>query len=486
MRLRGRLLLSYLLLLGITLAIITGVLLLFLFNQPPSATDAYERLGAIGRDVVQQAGLADQPRLRELRELLANLPLIAQDNEVRILIVDVTDQTVSYDTANQFQSGTRVPLEPESFTLPIYLRRSFAPRSEPIFGRFQDVDGSIWFYAGITATARGQQNNAIILAESRGQQTPQAAWQRFRETLAAPLCQSALIGIIIAMLLAGVITRNITRSLTEFGRAAAAVAKGRYDQRVTERGAPEIRAVAAAFNRMTTEVQNNQQAQKDFVANVSHDLKTPLTSIQGYSQAIMDGAAKDTTAAARIIYEESGRLNRMVTQLTDLARLQAGRLSMHIASVDFSQLVQVVAERVKIIAQEKQITLHVQTPNLPALAGDGDRLAQVVTNLLSNALKYTPQGGTVWVEVAPQSNSLVLKVRDTGIGIPTDELPRVFERFYQVDKTRGPRRGSGLGLAITQEIVQAHGGSITVTSPGKGQGSTFTVALPLKPAPPSA
>jgi signal transduction histidine kinase len=400
---------------------------------------------------------------------------------VRILVVNVEDQTVSYDTANQFQQGQNVRLETEAFTLPIYLRRSFAPRSEPLFGRFRDADGSTWLYAGITAAARGQQqNNAIILAEPRGFQSPQTVWRSFRETLAAPLCQSALVGIIIAMLLAGFITRNITRSLQEFGRAAAAVAKGKYDQRVTERGAPEIRAVAAAFNRMTTEVQNNQQAQKDFVANVSHDLKTPLTSIQGYSQAIMDGAAKDTAAAARIIYEESGRLNRMVTQLTDLARLQAGRLALHIAPVNLSQLVQAVAERLNIIAQEKQITLHVETPPLSPLNGDGDRLAQVVTNLISNALKYTPQGGTVWVSISTQAESITFTVRDSGIGIAAEELGRVFERFYQVDKTRGPRRGTGLGLAITQEIVQAHGGSITVSSPGKGQGSTFTVTLPLK------
>ncbi len=243
-------------------------------------------------------------------------------------------------------------------------------------------------------------------------------------------------------------------------------------------GPPEVRAVAEAFNDMSAQVQAANQAQQDFLANVSHDLKTPLTSIQGYSQAIIDGAAPDPVVAAKIIHEEAGRLNRMVVELTDLARLQAGRLSMRWSPVEIGQLTAAIAERLKIMARDKQIALQVDTHPMPEITGDGDRLAQVLTNLISNAIKYTPAGGHIWVSTRTANGGVQVIVRDDGVGIPADELPRVFERFYQVDKARGPQRGTGLGLAIAAEIVQAHGGKLTAASDGENRGSTFVLWLP--------
>jgi signal transduction histidine kinase len=229
---------------------------------------------------------------------------------------------------------------------------------------------------------------------------------------------------------------------------------------------------------MSTEVRASQDTQRDFLVNVSHDLKTPLTSIQGYSQAIMEGAADDPAQAAAIIYEEAGRLNRMVVELTDLARLQNGQLSMQMHPLDISPIVQAVAQRIDIVAQKKGLSLSVESPSMPHVNGDGDRLAQVITNLVSNAVKYTPPGGRIHVNTQVNNGGVELVVQDSGIGIPKEDLPRIFERFYQVDKARGPRRGTGLGLAIVQEIVQAHAGTVSVTSAGAGKGSTFTVWLP--------
>jgi signal transduction histidine kinase len=229
---------------------------------------------------------------------------------------------------------------------------------------------------------------------------------------------------------------------------------------------------------MADEVQSEQQAQQEFLANVSHDLKTPLTSIQGYSQAIIDGAASNPVAAATIINDEAARLNRMVVELTDLARLQAGRLSMQMTGLDMGQLAEAVGQRLSIVAREKGVDLRLETMPMPEVAGDGDRLAQVLTNLISNAINYTPPGGTVTVRTQVANGGVEVIVEDTGVGIPPSELPRIFERFYQVDKARGPRRGTGLGLAIVQEIVQAHGGKITASSAGENRGSTFTIWLP--------
>ena len=229
------------------------------------------------------------------------------------------------------------------------------------------------------------------------------------------------------------------------------------------------------------QVRSTQQSQRDFLANVSHDLKTPLTSIQGYSQAIIDGAVREPAAAAEVIYSEADRLSRMVTDLTDLARLQSGRVSLHLDRVDIAALTEALAQRIEVVAKKKNVALRVNSPGSIVVAADGDRMAQVITNLLSNAVKFTPENGHVNVSLRGLDNGVEVAVHDSGIGIPQNELTRVFERFYQVDKARGPKRGTGLGLAIAKEIVTAHGGRIRAESVGEGHGSTFVVWLPATP-----
>ncbi|MBL8163514.1 MAG: HAMP domain-containing protein [Anaerolineae bacterium] len=477
MTLRTRLLLSYLVLLSITLAVMVLALIVFLFAQPVAPDATYEQLATIARDVIADSGLRDgsRPTLAELRDLRLSLPQIAADNEVRILIANFATQTVNFDSDQTFTDGAAITIDSEVYTLPTYLRRSLGLLSEPSFGSFRDADGTRWLFTGLSLL----RDNAVLLAEPAPRQTLANVLATFRRELARPLIQAAFIGLVVAALLAAWISSNLSRVLARLVKAAEAVAAGAPDTTVPLQGPPEVRSVAAAFNRMNAEVQDAQRSQQDFLINVSHDLKTPLTSIQGYSQAIMDGAARDPASAAQIIHEEAGRLNRMVTELTDLARLQSGRFSMQSVPVDLGQLARAVGERLAILAQEKYITLNIEAASLPPVAGDGDRLAQVVTNLVSNAIKYTPAGGKIWMKAGVNGSGVELTVRDSGIGIAPQDLPRVFERFYQADKARGPQRGTGLGLAITQEIVQAHGGKISVNSPGQNQGSTFTVWLPL-------
>ena len=329
------------------------------------------------------------------------------------------------------------------------------------------------------APARFSEAASILLvAEPRPTVTLQSALGEFSRALLPPLLQAALVGLIVAMVLAYLVSRGIARPLQHLAKAADEVARGKIHDQVPESGPQEVRAVARTFNQMSAEVRASQDAQRDFLANVSHDLKTPLSSIQGYSQAIIDGVAKDPSAAAQIIYDEAGRLNRMVVELTDLARMQAGRLSMKMTALDVGEIAAAVAQRLMVVAQKKNIDLRVETAPMPHIAGDGDRLAQVFTNLLSNAIKFTPEGGTVLLKTGARNDGVEIIVRDTGIGIPQEDLTRVFERFYQVDKARGPKRGTGLGLAIVREIIQAHGGTITVASDGPRQGTTFTIWLP--------
>jgi two-component system sensor histidine kinase ResE len=256
-------------------------------------------------------------------------------------------------------------------------------------------------------------------------------------------------------------------------------------------GPREVQELTRAFNEMNTRVLASQKSQRDFVANVSHELKTPLTSVQGFAQALLDGTASTPESrqqAARVIYDEAGRMHRMVLDLLDLARLDAGTLDLQRTPVNLPALLNNIAEKFTPQAQAAGVTVHVEAAPLPAVIGDGDRLAQVFTNLLDNALKNTPSGGQIFLRAAQTGSAVQVDVADTGTGIPADSLAHIFERFYQADPSRsgGKKHGTGLGLAIVKDIVEAHGGKISVRSRTsstlsgfEGSGSIFTVMLPL-------
>ncbi len=485
-RLRGRLFFSYVFLMTVMLVVI-GVTLFVILNlrgAPPETT--YLRLATTAlsvdlRQILAEAatGFAESPAAGWQR-LTDELGIVAEDRNVRILIVREGSQDVLYDSGDTL-TGVALNADVENYDIPAAIARGAFTRLASIRavrGVFRDATDE-WLFVGMQSIRQPDDlnANALLFADPRQRQTLLEALSDFGTELAPLFLQAGVIGLIVAVISAGWITRSITRPLQTVAAAAAEVAQGHYDRRVPIEGPLEVKAVADAFNQMSEKIQTEQRSQHDFLANVSHDLKTPLTSIQGFSQAIMDGVG-DPIPAAKIIHEEAGRLNRMVIELTDLARLQAGRLSMQTTPIDIGALTTAVGERLAIMAREKHVAMQINAPGMPVIAGDGDRLVQVVTNLISNAIKYTPSGGKVKVSTQLRGNGVELMVEDTGVGISANELPRIFERFYQVDKARGPQRGTGLGLAIVQEIIQAHGGKITATSPGDGKGSTFTVWLP--------
>lgn len=474
--LRNRLLVSYLILLVGTLGVAAVALFVLLGGRPVPPQATYERL-AVYAESLNVRNLLEEFGQGAGDDLVAKF---AQSRNVRVLhvLVSTSDsQQVLFDSAGTFKGGDSIQLEQDDFFV-ARLAQELPARYDQIFGAFSDEDGSAWLFGGFVTPRLVRGTDAWVLATPRPTQSLQQTLVDFGVSLGMPLLEAGLVGVIVAIVLAFFISRSIARPLQALVLAATAVAEGHFDQHVPVTGPPEMLSVADAFNRMSAEVLASQNAQRDFMANVSHDLKTPLTSIQGYSQAIMDGAAKDPAQAASIIYEEAGRMNRMVVELTDLARIQAGRLSMQTTAIDMGEITAAIGQRLSVVAHKKGVTLDVEAEPMPVIAGDGDRLAQVLANLISNAIKYTPTGGCVWVKTRVNNGGVEVIVQDTGIGIPPQDIPRVFERFYQVDKARGPKRGTGLGLAITAEIVQAHGGRITAASAGEGKGSTFTVWLP--------
>jgi signal transduction histidine kinase len=209
-----------------------------------------------------------------------------------------------------------------------------------------------------------------------------------------------------------------------------------------------------------------------------------LTSVQGFAQAILDGTADTNESrqqAAQIIYDESERMHRMVLDLLDLARLDAGTADITMSLVNISALLNAIAEKFTPQSQRAGVEIKVETVGaLPTISADGDRLAQVFTNLVDNALKFTPRGGSISMKVSVVNDEIKVTVSDTGAGIPTEALTHIFDRFYQADPSRGggEKHGAGLGLAIAREIVQAHDGRISVRS-RLGEGTSFEVFLPL-------
>lgn len=321
----------------------------------------------------------------------------------------------------------------------------------------------------------GTDASAIIVAR------PQASLGEITGDLFPRLVFSGLIGVAAALVLGFALTQSVSAPLRNIARAARSVARGNYRQRVPATGPREVRDLAANFNRMTEEVQRSQQTLRDFLANISHELKTPLTSIRGFSEALLDGTIDDTEGierSARIISDESNRVLRLVQELLDLSRIESGQVSMQQEDVDLKELFDHVGEIFALRAEDTGVVLKVEASGQLHIRGDFDRLEQVMNNLLDNALRHTPQGGAVRVACrALQPGTLQVTVSDTGPGIPSADLPHLFERFYRGDNGGPQRKGHGLGLAISREIVRAHGGEIWATSE-PGAGTTFVFTLP--------
>jgi signal transduction histidine kinase len=458
--LQARLLLTYLTVAGLVLILLAGSLAVFLAANPIAVGQAYRRLDVVAGVLAQRE---TRPALGQgagrLRQLLGRLDLAAG----RMILLQ-SDGLVLVDS------------DPSQPPFP-------ADRLAGSDGNGQFTAGSVAYLYSKTTLEDGRVLVLIVprpgirLATLLG------------EDLGRPFVRAGLVALGVSILLAWLIARWVARPLKVLSGAARAVAEGDYTAPPDVHGPSEIEALAASFREMVDRVRAGQQSQRDFVANVSHELKTPLTSIQGFAQAIEDGAAGDAGGvlrAARVIHEESDRLRRLVDNLLDLARLDAGQISLAREAVDLNLVIAGVLERLSLEAAQGEVRLRSDLPALPAVIGDGDRLAQVFTNLVDNAIRHSPAGEAVVVRGRLEPGWVVVSVDDSGPGIPEAELSRIFERFYRVDKARpgGEGHGTGLGLAISREIVDAHGGGLTAQSePGKG--SRFLVRLPT-PAPDDA
>ncbi len=460
--LRSRLLISYIVVVGFVLGVVGIGLLVYIIRNPYIDRQMYARLDQIADVIYQRKILSNAGKAQRL----AILQRFGNEQGIRILVLSPNGEVVldTEDDSN-LQFGLRSFMVNQS-------RRGIA----------LDRDDVPWLFVWRPLDDGGY----FVIASMRPSRIHFLFSQRLREILRddllPPLTRVGLVALGLALILAFWISNWISGPLKRISNAADDMASGKYIK-VQIQGPKEVVSLAEAFNLMIERVNVSQQSQEDFIANVSHELKTPLTSIQGFAQAISDGTAntpKEITKAVSVIQTEASRMTRMVMDLLDLTRLDSGLLELDCSPVNIDALLQGVVDKLVPQAADAGVDLIYQRSSIPEIEGDGDRIMQVLSNLMVNAIKNTPKGGSVFVDAASESTDLVITVKDMGVGIETGDIERIFERFYQVDKSRsgGIGRGSGLGLSIAKEIVQAHGGIITVESqPGKG--SVFKVKFPL-------
>lgn len=308
---------------------------------------------------------------------------------------------------------------------------------------------------------------------------PEAGEVAFLSSVNRSLLLSAGAAAALALLLTVVLSRRILGPVEALTRAVRAMERGDLTQQVRVESRDEVGELARAFNSMAGSLSRNEQLRKNMVTDVAHELRTPLSNIRGYLEAMRDGVLAPDEKTLDSAFEEAIHLSRLVDDLQELALAEAGQLKLDRSATDLSEVVDRVLRALGPQASTKDIALSAELPEgLPPLEIDPGRIGQVLQNLLSNALAHTPEGGAVKVGAGRVSGRVEVWVSDTGSGIPPEHLPYIFERFYRVDPSRARSTGgSGIGLAISRQLVEAHGGRIWAESE-VAKGSTFRFTLP--------
>jgi two-component system sensor histidine kinase BaeS len=305
----------------------------------------------------------------------------------------------------------------------------------------------------------------------------------FQSANAISLSLALLAALVAALGVSVYMTRRIGRSVATIAAAASEVAGGRYDVRVPGPGlGTEFDALASGFNQMADQLGSVERTRRRLLSDLGHEMRTPVTTLEAYIEALEDGFATMDTETAELLHSQTRRLARLSEDISSVSRAEEGQVRLDLRTVRPESLLAAGVDLVAESYNAKGVSLLTRIPTrLPDLRVDPDRMGQVLGNLLDNALRHTPSGGTVTISATtvPRTGGIELSVMDTGDGIAAEHLPHVFERFYRVDAARDRAHGgSGIGLAIARALAVAHGGQLTVSSPGTGQGSTFRIFLP--------
>ncbi len=386
------------------------------------------------------------------------------------LLAQVPGPVLVIGPGGQLFNGFHVPPPPESVTRLL----SGAPFDTGTTGNLA--------YVGIPVRRNEQVFGAVYVGYrvERGgllgavSDTADFVRSKWRQLLVAGALAS-----IVALALARILARGLTQPIRDMASAVRAMARGDYRQRVPVRSRDELGQLAGGFNHMAGEMEGLERLRRDLVANVSHELKTPISAIRAHLENLMDGIEEPNPALLAVMVQQSERLSRLVDQLLDLSKLESGDVPLQLESVELGPLVRRIGSEVEMARSGRAVQLDEEiAPGLPPVQADRERLHQVLFNLLDNAYRFSPQGGVVTVRAMRSNGSCEVSVEDRGPGIPAEHLPLVFERFYRVDQSRSrDDGGTGIGLAIARSIVEAHGGRIWAENGPVG--ARFRFVLPM-------
>ena len=303
------------------------------------------------------------------------------------------------------------------------------------------------------------------------------ARQMYDDSVTRVVVAATIVAVLASVGLAALFARMLARPLAEIGEAARRIADGDYAARVPRAGPEEVASLADSFNQMAASLQRQEEMRRDFIANAAHELRTPLTNLQGYLEALRDGVITADRATYESLHEEADRLVRLSRSLDALAEGDSDTRGPELTELDLAMAIRGAIDLATPSIERALLSVETEVPAaLPARA-DPDRLAQVLANLLSNAVRYTPAGGVITVRAERRPGDILVSVSNTGDGIPAEDLDRVFERFYRVEKSRDRARGgAGIGLAIVKQLVESLGGRVGAES---GDGLTrFWFSIP--------
>ncbi len=301
--------------------------------------------------------------------------------------------------------------------------------------------------------------------------------RQFLESVNRRIIYAGVVGLAAALFLGWLLVRQLTRPLNKLTRATREVSQGELDHRVSVDSNDELGELAESFNRMTSNLQESEEIRRRMIGDIAHELRTPLTVLSGEVEAIREGVYEPTDEKLEEIQEDINLLNRLVEDLRELTLAEAGELELNRGPADLTELVRRSARGLSDLVTETNVELKTDLPEtLPEIELDADRISQVINNLVKNAIRHT-ESGEVRISLEERPEDIVVKISDTGAGIPEEKLEHVFDRFYRADSARSGKDGSGLGLSIAKELVEAHDGEIWIDSePGKG--TTVSFSLP--------
>ncbi len=333
--------------------------------------------------------------------------------------------------------------------------------------------------AAIPVEVDGETVGFIVLKGPSGRMPPGTPEGDFLSRMKQTLVISALAASLIALLLGIWLARTISRPVRRLTAATHRVAHGELGVQVDVETGDEVGELARSFNRMSADLARSNDLRRQMTADIAHELRTPLSVILGYTEALSDGKLPGNEETYHVMYDEAIHLQRLIDDLRTLSLADAGELTLTRVPTEPAALLERVAVSHRPLARREDISLEVEAaPDLPAIDVDPDRMAQVLANLVANALRYTPTGGQVILSAGQDDHAVWLKVCDSGSGISPENLPYVFNRFYKGDQARAESGASGLGLAIARSIVNAHGGEIAVDST-PGVETIFTITFPF-------